>query len=292
MKMKKWEKLFLLIVYFLSLFSLALWAGLYYVGGLYYIYHGSYVVHRICDYFAVGILTLAVFVAPVIILKRLKKKLLIRVLCVVLMVVLFGLATVQSFVFLVNCSILGSCGCSYTDDIANYGKYDKWFDIAHFPTEITEDMTVVDFVYYYKYADIDQVDIYLEVKFDDTATMEKYLTTAINSFGEYGTISYPNPYNAKYTDVIRDRVVTYTKGENLAARIEFNEGDTWRYVDMKYSCITYSYEELTIIYNRTVVGNDIGVGNDPNRGEYYPRFLQRFGVEWDPDKNFRYQIDE
>ena len=145
---------------------------------------------------------------------------------------------------------------------------------------------------FYKYADVDQIDIYLEVKFDDADIMEQYLTTAIDAFSETGTISYPNPYDGKYTDVIRNRSVIWSPEGNFAAEILFEENNSYRYVDMHYTSVSYSYEELTIIYNYTYLGSDIEVGDDLDQAQYYPRFLQRFGVEWDPDKSFRYRIEE
>ena len=50
---------------------------------------------------------------------------------------------------------------------------------------------------------------------------------------------------------------------------------------MRHSAVTYSYDELTVIYNYTRVGSDLAVGDDPDMGEYYPKYLKRFNVEWD-----------
>ena len=289
--MKKLGKIALAVLCFLSYFSAVLWAMAYYRGGSSYLYHNSEVEKPLGVFSAIAILLFVALIVFVVFFFRVKKKL-VKIIHTVLAVVIICMMSYVSMGFFLANVVLGPNGYSYTEDIANYGNYDRGFYTDHFPAEITEDMTVVDFVYFYKYADVDQIDIYLEVKFDDADIMEQYLTTAIDAFSETGTISYPNPYDGKYTDVIRNRSVIWSPEGNFAAEILFEENNSYRYVDMHYTSVSYSYEELTIIYNYTYLGSDIEVGDDLDQAQYYPRFLQRFGVEWDPDKSFRYRIEE
>ena len=289
--MKKNGKIVLSVLSVLSLLSLAFWVGLYFCSGHSYLYINQEVINDMLVFFAVAILVLAVYVAIIIIMFKSKKA--ISIVCIILLILSIPASVFGSFVWMLGTGIIGPNGCSYTEDIANYGKYDKTYKIPYFPSTITEDMTIVDFVYFYKYIDIGQTDIYLEVQFDDTEIMDEYLKLAKNSFSENGIITYQNPYNPKYTDIIENRWVTYSsKDESYASFIAFEGDEDYRYVDMNYYSITYSYDELTIIYNYTSVGSDLQVGNKPNDGEYYPKFLERFGVEWSSVNNFEYKYVE
>jgi hypothetical protein len=215
-----------------------------------------------------------------------KSKKTIRIVCMILLIAFIPIALSASFYKMIDLFVSGPYGCSYTENISNYGKYDAEFELPHFPTSITYDMTVVTFAYFYKGSDMNQSDIYLEVKFDDAATMDKHLTEAKNSFFD-GVIEYQNPYNDKYTDTIG--YLNNSKGHKLyrdSNSVKFGEFNDYRYVDFFYTSITYSYEELTIIYNFSRIGSDTEIGSEPDKGQYYPKFLERFGVEWDTSNNF------
>ena len=64
------------------------------------------------------------------------------------------------------------------------------------------------------------------------------------------------------------------------------------YLRRPISVCNYEEGELTIIYNYTYIGSDIFVGDNPDKGEYYPKFLERFGVEWSKDNDFRCVFSE
>jgi hypothetical protein len=186
--------------------------------------------------------------------------------------------------------VFGPNGCSYTENIANYGDYGEEAKLpSHFPDEITDDMTVVKYAYYYKYIDIDQFDIYLEVKFKDSETMKKYLDTAKSEFSEKGVEEYKNPYNENYTDVIAYQYWSWKKDEWKLdhSSVWFNDNEEYKYVEFEYNTITYSYDGLTIIFTYTDVGNDTEIGNEPNKARCYPQLLQRFKVDWSQENNFR-----
>ena len=68
--------------------------------------------------------------------------------------------------------------------------------------------------------------------------------------------------------------------------------EEYKYVNMIYRSISYSYEELTIIYNYTDIGDDIEIGHDPDYGKFYPKYLEKFGVQHDPKNNFEYRYSE
>ena len=284
--MKKTSKIILSISSVLSLFSLSFWVGTYFCGGCSYFYFNQEVINDILIFFAIVIPVFAICVVAIIFMFRSKKA--ARVVCTILLILVIPISLFGSFICMLCTGIIGPNGCSFTEDIANYGKYDEDFRIPHFPEVVTDDMSVVDFSYFYKYIDIGQTDIYLEVKFENKEIMDKYLKAAKNSFSENGIITYKNPYNPKYRDIVENRSIVHSD-DKYASVIKFEGDENHKYVNMKYSSITYSYDELTIIYNYTSVGSDLKVGNKPNQGEYYPKILARFGVEWDSDNNFQYK---
>lgn len=286
--MKKTGKIILTILSLCSFLWLAFWITAYYINGLSYLYYTRNVVVAICVCCAVLLLVLALIVAIIVIMFKSKETM--RVISVILLIVLIPVSFFSSLLPMAITFFEDPYGCSYTEDIANYGKYDRSAPL-YFPKRITQDMTVVDFTYYYKFTtdrlfDITHTtDIYLEVEFDDKETMKKYLTEAKKAFSE-GSLEYRNPYNANYVDVIR-RSKLYS-GEWRADHnyVSFGDDKGYRYVNIDYCSITYSYEELTIIYNYTYIGPETEIGNRPDKGEYYPKILERFGVEWNKDSKF------
>lgn len=277
--MKKVGKIILTVLSILSFLCIAFVCAVYYVGGLSHLYYSQAVVNTVYIFCAVAILVLAVLILMIVTMFR--SQTILRHICTVLLIAFIPLALFGSQLGIAISMIIGPNGCSYTEDIANYGKYDYEYHPTYFPDAITADMTVVKYAYFYKYLDTDQIDIYLEVKFRDQETMDKYLAEAKDAFSEDGVITYQNPYDPNYTDIIRK--------DRLLSSIYFSRDNDYKYVNMRQYSITYSYEELTIIYNYTSIGSDIEVGNDPDRGEYYPKYLERFGVEWDWANNFRYE---
>ena len=281
--MKKTGKIILSVFSVFSVLSLIFWVGAYFCGACSYLYLDQEVKNHIIIFFALSVLVLVVCAVMVILM--LKGKKVIRVVCTTILILSIPGSLLGSFVWMLGTGIIGPYGCSYTEDIANYGKYDKDFNIHYFPKVITEDMTVVDFSYFHKYIDTDQTDIYLEIKFDNKDTMDKYLQMAKNSFSENGFLTHDNPYKPKYTDIIENKMVLLSDNK-YASHISFEGDENYKYVDMSYYLITYSYDDFTIIYNYTGIGSDLKVGNKPNDGEYYPKILHRFGVEWNPANNF------
>ncbi len=279
---KKGNKIALVVLSSILFVSALFWIFIYYLGGIDYMYHSQGVANAFCWTCVIIALSLALFVSVIIFM--FKGKRIIKIVCAILLVISIPVSAYLGLLGMAA-NFLGTNGCSYTNDIANYGKYDRENNIAYFPQSITEDMTVVDFSYFYTYIDIHQTDIYLEVKFSDKDTMEKYLDTAKAAFSKNGFLEYENPYNSKYTDIVENRAVLYSDNY-YASNIEFCGDTDYKYVEMSYSSVSYSYDELTIIYNRTGIGNDIECGNNPDNGEYYPRFLTRFNVEWNKANNF------
>lgn len=291
--MKKIGKIALIVISLLALVGLLFWVTSIYVGGLSHLYH-SESVRSYADLSVIGVIpTLAIFVAVAVLSFNRRK--VISVISSVLLAISIPVTLYASFIAMLCLVILGPNGCSYTEDIENYGNYDESsyvYDV-HFPEEITEDMTVVDFAYFYKYVDINQTDLYLEVKFKDAETMEKYIAEATESFGDKGVVTYQNPFDPSYTDIAKKSWSVYSsKNGYLINSVEFRGDEDYRYVEMDYTSVSYSYDELTVIYNHTSIGSDIEIGENKDAGEYYPKFLQRFGVEWDPENDFLYRYVE
>lgn len=289
--MKKAGKILLTVLSILSFISIAFWWGIYFFDGLTNLYYSPYVVKCAYIFVAVALLILLVLMTLNIMMFKCRKT--IQIICTILLIAFIPVAFFGSFVGMAVLVVGGSNGCSYTEDIANYGKYDDGGVPDHFPEFITDDMSVVKYAYYYKYADIEHFDFYLEVKFENKDIMDQYLNAAQNAWSETGTITYQNPYDPKFTDIIEyDWVLNSTRDGYLASYIRFDGGEIYQYVDMDYASITYSYEELTIIYNFTEIGSDIAVGSNPDKDEYYPKFLERFGVEWSSDNDFYYKLPD
>ena len=260
-------KILLAFLSCISFLGVAFFTFIYFYDGLDYMYYSQGVVNAVVIACVIIALSLALLVLVIILM--FKGNIGVRITCSMLLIFFIPVSIVAS---LLGSAInyLGTYGCSYTEDIGNYGNYDVKISNDYFPESITEEMTVVDFSYFYKYVDTYQTDIYLEVKFSDKDTMEKYLNTAKDTFSENGFLEYENPYNSKYTDIIESDL-----------RIDFVERDDYKYVEMRCYSVTYSYEELTIIYNYTDIGSDILYGNSKDDGEYYPHYLKRFNVEFD-----------
>lgn len=289
--MKKVGKIVLTVFSILSFLCIFFFVGVLFVGGLSHLYYGQGVVNSIYVFLLVALFVFVLLIAAIVLMFKGKEK--IRGICTFLVIVFIPIALYGSYVGAISLMVLGPYGCSYTEDIANYGKYDDDRDNPRcFPEAITEDMTVVDFRYFYKYVDTTHTDFYLEVKFENKETMDKYLTVGKNALSENGTVSRQNPYDPKYTDVFGKRDDSSSnQGRYALSSIGFGGDDDYKYVEMSYYAITYSYDDLTIIYTYTNVGGDIEVGTDPDKGAYYPKFLERFGVEWDPAGDY-YVYDE
>ncbi len=286
--LKNTGKIILTVFASLTFFSLIFWIGVYYVGGLSHLHYSSDALNSAMAYIVISALSIAVFVIIIILMYKGNET--IKTLSIILLIIVMLGSAFFSFIEMIAVSILGSNGCSYTENIENYGKYDK-YDPNYFPKSITDEMKVVKFSYFYKYIDIDQVDIYLEVKFDDKETMMQYVTEASSLLNDGNVSEYTNPYNSNYTDIISNRSIRYQSSVigDLASYIEFDGDEDYKYVEMGYYSISYSYNELTVIYNYTSIGSDIMVGNHPDKGEYYPKYLERFGVEWNPDNDFMFK---
>ena len=283
--MKRFAKIALAVLSVISFLCLAFWVTAFYFGGCGYLYYSREVLKSAAVSSVLFLLGLVFLIIMIVMMFRGSKA--IRRGSIFFQIVLIPLSLFLSFLAFLM-SFLGPNGCSYTQDIANYGKYDEEMNIAHFPEYISEDMTVVSFSYFYKYIDTTQTDLYLEVKFDDRQTMEKYLTQAKEAWSENGILEYPNPYDPGYTDFVENR---QPQGGSVSS-IYFGGDEDYQYVDMDYSCVSYSYDDLTIIYNYTEMGNDIFLGDDPDRGEYTPKYLERFSVEWDSANNFRFKLQK
>ncbi|MBQ8146945.1 MAG: hypothetical protein IJ039_09195 [Clostridia bacterium] len=272
-------KILLAILSCISFLGVAFFTFIYFYDGFDYMYYSQGVVSAI--FLACVIIALSLALLVLVIVLMFKGKIGVRITCTMILIFFIPVSMVAGFLGLAV-NYFGPYGCSYTEDIANYGNYDYKFSTDYFPQSITEEMTVVDFSYFYKYVDTFQTDIYLEIKFSDRETMEKYLNTAKGAFSENGFLEYQNPYDSKYTDIIENQ---YQYGAN-SAYIEFTEDENYKNVEMHYYSVTYSYEELIIIYNYTGVGSDLEYGNAPEKGEYYPHYLTRFNVEFDPSNSF------
>lgn len=208
----------------------------------------------------------------------------------VLPIVLIALYIPLSMVFLIFFATAtrehAMNACSYTEDVENYGVVDDGWELpSYFPDTIDSDFEVVDYTYYYKDG-CDLVDLYLEVKLDDVCTLDEYLDIAKDAMSDYGIVSCVSPYDENYTLLIPERRLWWQlEGGEYSSSILFREKDA-KYVFMMFDTVSYSYEELTIIYNFTRLDNHSELGDNPDFGKYYPKYLKRFNVTWDIDNNF------
>ena len=270
----------------LSFALTAFFLGDHYVGGLSYLYHSEGTLTVALAFIGIMALVLAVIVAVAVWMFKSKKA--AEIISLILLILFIPSAHLASLAGIFTSIAMGSYGCSYTENVQNYGVLDDDLKLpSYFPEAITEDMTAVKYTYFYKEVDRTQIDLYLEVSFDDRETMERYLTEAKQSFSAKGVEEYQNPYNEKYTDVIGwcEYIASKDSWYLDHSIIDFQGREGYQYVWIMYNVITYSYEELTVIYNHTSLGEEICVGYDPDNNEYYPEILERFNVEWDK-KNF------
>ena len=112
----------------------------YYIDALSFVYHSDKVVKDACIFAAVTILALIVLICIIVSAIKAKRHYLSAIVALVLVIVL---AFPMFFTGLALIIINGTNGCSYTEDAANYGKYDGKYSPEHFPESITEDMSVV-----------------------------------------------------------------------------------------------------------------------------------------------------
>lgn len=275
--MKKSIKISLSIFSIFALLCILFSYGCYYIDGCSHLYYDQDVLNHLYIFILITFLVLCLF--AFILYKMFKG----NKICKFLLIIFIPIAMIISFFQFLILGIIGPYGCSYTKDINNYGKYDLEYHLSYFPTEITSDMQVINFAYYYKYVDVTQTDIYLEVKFESKEIMDNYLNIAMNSLSKSSDIiTYQNPYNSNYTDVVSNVKRVLAK-EYYVNHISLLEG---KYDMIIYEVVTYSYDELIIIYNYTHIGNDIFYGDDPNNGKYYPEILKRFNVSISSENNF------
>ena len=259
----------------------------YYLGGLGYIYYAPSVERdfniavAVC---AVALVLLIVLIVMMCKAKRIVAKIITTVLLIASVIVNLPLGSFGYALLVVS----GVNGYSYTEDIANYGVYDRdYYKMDYFPESISEDMEVVKFAYF---ASCEtgawRHDIYLEVKFENAEDMTRYLSDAKASFLPNEAIEYESPFNPQYTDIMiwkmnKNNNKWYLYDNYISFGCNRN-----KYTDMDYSCISYSYDELTVIYSDTYVTLDIPIGNNLDDGAYYPKILERFGVEWKDGYSF------
>ena len=283
--MKIFLKILLALISIFAFLLSSFFVVMYFIGGFSYLYYDQSVRDQANLAVIIAVLLFLLLLTVIVIMFKSKKA--AEVISSLLLILFLQFAYYAFIAGLVLNIIFGANGCSYTEDIANYGKYDKDFSADHFPDEITDDMTVVDFVYYYKYLNTWNTDIYLEVKFANEETMTEYLDRAKDSFSEKDVLEYTNPYDENYTDVIAWDKYSYSDEWYIDHNyVLFGGDEDYKYVNMNFDCISYSYEELTIIYTDTEMTDTIRIGNDYNKGYYYPKFLKRFEVQWDITNNF------
>lgn len=171
----------------------------YYIDALGYRFCSIWVIVDACIFIVVFLALLAAVIYPIV--KVIKNTLddshdiTLSLLLAIPIVSIFAFVAGFLMVF-----VNGSNGCSYTEDINNYGQYEIGeSEIAYFPEKITDDMTVVRYSYYAKHIGGSNYDIYLEVRFDDIEVMERYLDEARASFSHNGYVEYTNPYDPTYT---------------------------------------------------------------------------------------------
>ena len=281
-------KIAISIISFLLFLCVAFCVITYYLGGKSYLYHSQEVVY---DFYLACVAVLAATVIMIIlIITMFKSRNFFRAISTFLITVSIPVFAYASFLGIIAIPLFGTNGCSYTEDIQNYGKYDEYaesFAPSFFPESITDEMNVVKYVYFDKYVDIEQTDFFLEISFENKDTMDKYLTKAKEQLlSNSGTsksrselFEYQNPYDNTYTDVIE----CYYSNDKWCTsnEIEFTDED-YQSVDMRYSVISYSYDDLTIIYSKTfLTSGDILYGDDPDSGDYYAAYFKRFNVEFD-----------
>ena len=149
--------------------------------------------------------------------------------------------------------------------------------------DLPSDAEVLNFSYY-KNSLFNHSDIYLELKFQDVESIERYLNEIILKLEERNQEkvapcyakdgkhyhSEPNPYNSSYTDIFSLDKAMWSAGVNFVG-YRYEPGDINNY-HTYYEIISYSMEDLIII--QTASDGFFGTA----KNEHLPKYLEHFNM--------------
>ena len=188
-------------------------------------------------------------------------------------VIIFVLLGVVSICIEIIC--IGILFLQNDDNIRFTNKIEDYQYSGLLPAEIPANADVIS------YSDIDfwheARDVYLELKFQTKEELEQYLAdleivfdTANISNGN-SAIKTENIYDPSYTEIFDPQCATW-KGNDRYTGYEIYTEDQVVYYDCNFSAVSYSFDDLTVVY--TYVYGLFRSGYH----DYIPRYFTRFSV--------------
>ena len=263
-------KILLTVFLCINFFFVALFSGYYYCRwlGVYDYVNDGAVIGTII-WAVVMLVSIAILVVLLVFLHRkTEKHKALKMLNLDILMLLLPISAFTAIYFLSMIVFGNTVGYSYTENVEHYQEIIESEENAiytHFPDINDEDMEVVNFSHFFKVTDHGRYDVFLEVRFDDRETMERYVSQAISELGERYGKTYQNPYNSSYTDSVKEKYDIHW---------DFDHDDHCD-IDAYYQGISYSYDDMTVLYVYTDIE---GISTK----EYLPKYLQYFGILCEP----------
>lgn len=165
-------------------------------------------------------------------------------------------------------TLFGPNGYSYTQNIKNYLITDsEMIQASFFPDEITSEMKNVKYGYFYAITDAWAIELYLEVQFEDSQTLDKYLDLTLSKVKKENITLKNNEFDSSYNTYYIENSYIYVS--------ELSSGNYD--IEGNMDSVSYSYETNTIIFSSI------------SFCEYYtsdypiPFYFERFGIEINND---------
>ncbi len=260
-------KMLLTVFLCINFFFVALFSGYYYcrwVGVYDYVNDGAVIGTII--WAVVILVSLAILIVLLVFLHRkTEKHKALQMLNLDILMLLLPISAFTAIYFLAMSAFGDIVGYSYTENVEHYQEIiapEENAIYTHFPDINDEDMEVVNFSHFFKVTDHGRYDVFLEVRFDDRETMERYVSQAISALGERYGKTYQNPYDPSYTDSVK---------EEYDIHWDYCLDNTDYDIDAYYQGISYSYDDMTVLYVYTDIE---GISAE----EYLPKYLQYFKI--------------
>lgn len=224
-------------------------------------------------------------------MKKSKIKSIIILIIILLIVAVTIFASIKLMNFIDNFINSFDDSVIHSDNISEYNSGDYKRNISWSPVfldTIPENAQVIDYEYYDWYRE--NIDVYLELKFETQEELENYLDTLIQNAEEKSMknkgierelfLTKQNPYDYKYTDLICTAYASYSGalGNHVDFSIEYENGKTL--LDIYHHIISYSVEELTVIQNLCHWSDYMY--------SYTPKYITRFNIP--TNENYEYII--
>ena len=266
-KLINYLKIIPIIFFFASTFIL----GLFFIFPLTHYKFPSENVYSHASYFVISALIMLVLLVVMLIFS---KNIIIKVLYFSTSFIFLLIA----FLSIIYILVVGYNGYSYTTDPNNYLETDYFvYEKNYFPSEIKEDMKNIKYGYFFDDADINSMEIYLEVTVENEEDLYRYIKNTLKKIGEDNVILMDNPYLNGYKTY-------YLKGSKINLSLIDGKKTVYGYSTNFFS-LNYSLEDKTIIWILSKMPSDVF--------SYYHEsfYFQRFNISVYEEYSFRVSED-